>query len=250
MSAYGAHSSGPRQPARLRARTGDPRGHQAGQQRGHAAPAAAVLAAIAEAAAGANRYPDLSVTGLTTRLAGEFDLDPARIAVGCGSVSLCQQLVAITCREPGDEVVYAWRSFESYPIVTQIQGRREAARAAGRSVPPRPRGHGRRRHRADPARLRLHPEQPHRDGRGSRRVRALPADGRPGRARRARRGLPRVRDRSRRRRRHRSARHVPEPRRAAHLLQGLPARRPPGGLRAGGAGGGAGAAEGAARRSP
>ena len=88
-----------------------------------------VLAAIAEAAAGANRYPDLSVTGLTTRLAGEFGLDPARIAVGCGSVSLCQQLVAITCREPGDEVVYAWRSFESYPIVTQIQG------AAKRPVP-------------------------------------------------------------------------------------------------------------------
>ena len=81
-----------------------------------------VLAAIAEAAAGANRYPDLSVTGLTTRLAEEFGLDPARIAVGCGSVSLCQQLVSITCRQPGDEVVYAWRSFESYPIVTQIQG--------------------------------------------------------------------------------------------------------------------------------
>jgi histidinol-phosphate aminotransferase len=81
-----------------------------------------VLAAIAEAAAGANRYPDLTATGLTTRLADEFRIDPARIAVGCGSVSLCQQLVSITCREPGDEVVYAWRSFESYPIVAQIQG--------------------------------------------------------------------------------------------------------------------------------
>ena len=69
-----------------------------------------VLAAIAEAAAVANRYPDLSVTGLTGRLAEEFGLDPARIAVGCGSVSLCQQLVSITCRQPGDEVVYAWRS--------------------------------------------------------------------------------------------------------------------------------------------
>ena len=87
-----------------------------------APPPPRVLAAIAEAAAGANRYPDLSVTGLTLRLADEFGLDPARIAVGCGSVSLCQQLVAITCREPDDEVVYAWRSFESYPIVTQIQG--------------------------------------------------------------------------------------------------------------------------------
>ena len=85
-------------------------------------PPPAVLAAIAEAATRVNRYPDLAVTGLTTRLADEFGLDPARVAVGCGSVSLCQQLVAITCADPADEVVYAWRSFESYPIVTQIQG--------------------------------------------------------------------------------------------------------------------------------
>jgi len=92
-------------------------------------PPARVLAAIAEAAVGANRYPDLSVTGLTARLADVFGLDAPRIAVGCGSVSLCQQLVAITCREPGDEVVYAWRSFESYPIVTQVQG------ATKRTVP-------------------------------------------------------------------------------------------------------------------
>ena len=92
-------------------------------------PPPAVLAAIAEAATGANRYPDLAVTNLTTRLAGDFGIDPARIAVGCGSVSLCQQLVSITCREPSDEVVYAWRSFESYPIVTQVQG------ATKRTVP-------------------------------------------------------------------------------------------------------------------
>jgi histidinol-phosphate aminotransferase len=92
-------------------------------------PPPAVLAAIAEAAAVANRYPDLAVTGLTTRLAREFGIDPARIAVGCGSVSLCQQLVSITCFDPTDEVVYAWRSFESYPIVTQVGG------ATKRTVP-------------------------------------------------------------------------------------------------------------------
>jgi histidinol-phosphate aminotransferase len=85
-------------------------------------PPPGVLAAIAEAAAAGNRYPDLAVTGLTTRLADDFGLDQTRIAVGCGSVSLCQQLVSITCLEPEDEVVYAWRSFESYPIVTQIGG--------------------------------------------------------------------------------------------------------------------------------
>jgi histidinol-phosphate aminotransferase len=88
-------------------------------------PPPAVLAAVAEAAAAGNRYPDLAVTDLTARLAREFGLDPARIAVGCGSVSLCQQLVSITCRQPTDEVMFAWRSFETYPIVTQIQGARQ-----------------------------------------------------------------------------------------------------------------------------
>lgn len=83
-------------------------------------PLPSVLAAIADAAAAGNRYPDLAVTGLTARLAQARKVAPERIAVGCGSVSLCQQLVNITCREPADEVVYAWRSFEAYPIVTQI----------------------------------------------------------------------------------------------------------------------------------
>jgi histidinol-phosphate aminotransferase len=85
-------------------------------------PPPAVLAAVAEAAARGNRYPDLAVTELTARLAREFRVDAARVAVGCGSVSLCQQLVSITCLEPSDEVVFAWRSFEAYPIVTQIGG--------------------------------------------------------------------------------------------------------------------------------
>lgn len=85
-------------------------------------PHPAVLAAIAEAAAAGNRYPDLAVTGLTARIAESLGVDPDRIATGCGSVSICQMLVQATCREPADEVLFAWRSFEAYPIVTQIGG--------------------------------------------------------------------------------------------------------------------------------
>jgi len=92
-------------------------------------PPPSVLAAIAEAAAEGNRYPDLAVTGLTARLADARGVAVARIAVGCGSVSLCQQLVNITCRTSSDEVVYAWRSFEAYPIVIQV------AAATARPVP-------------------------------------------------------------------------------------------------------------------
>ncbi|MEV1294321.1 histidinol-phosphate transaminase [Pseudonocardia sp. NPDC049635] len=92
-------------------------------------PAPPVLEAIARAAAGANRYPDLGVVELTARLAEAHGVAAERIAVGCGSVTICQQLVQATCVGPGDEVLFAWRSFEAYPIVTQIGG------AAVRTVP-------------------------------------------------------------------------------------------------------------------
>lgn len=85
-------------------------------------PAPPVLEAIARAAADANRYPDLGVAELTARLAEAHGVAAERIAVGCGSVTICQQLVQATCVGPGDEVLFAWRSFEAYPIVTQIGG--------------------------------------------------------------------------------------------------------------------------------
>jgi len=41
--------------------------------------------------------------------------------VGCGSVSLCTQLVQ-SVADADDEVLYAWRSFEAYPIITAVSG--------------------------------------------------------------------------------------------------------------------------------
>ena len=87
-----------------------------------APPAPPVLEAITRAAADGNRYPDLGVVELTARIAEFQDLAQERVAVGCGSVTLCQQLVQISCLGPGDEVMFAWRSFEAYPIVAQIGG--------------------------------------------------------------------------------------------------------------------------------
>ncbi|MEO9238250.1 MAG: histidinol-phosphate transaminase, partial [Jatrophihabitantaceae bacterium] len=80
-----------------------------------------VLDRIAEAAAGANRYPDTNSTALMTALAGKFGVGVDQLVVGCGSVSLCQQLVLATAGE-GDEVMFGWRSFEAYPIITAIAG--------------------------------------------------------------------------------------------------------------------------------
>ena len=42
---------------------------------------------------------------------------------GTGSVAVLGHLVQAVCDE-GDEVVFAWRSFEAYPIVTQVGGAR------------------------------------------------------------------------------------------------------------------------------
>ena len=69
----------------------------------------------------ANRYPDSGSAELTGVLAARFGVDPSRVAVGCGSVSLCTQLVQAVA-DAGDEVVYAWRSFEAYPILTAVSG--------------------------------------------------------------------------------------------------------------------------------
>jgi len=80
-----------------------------------------VIERITEAAAGLNRYPDTNSTALTQALAEKYGVRPEQLALGCGSVSLCQQLVLATAGE-GDEVLFAWRSFEAYPIVTLIGG--------------------------------------------------------------------------------------------------------------------------------
>jgi histidinol-phosphate aminotransferase len=82
-----------------------------------------VQQAIAEAVADGNRYPDPGVTRLTELLARKHAVDADRLAVGCGSVQLVQELVEIAC-DADDEVVYGWRSFEAYPTLTAIAGAR------------------------------------------------------------------------------------------------------------------------------
>ncbi|MEU4670009.1 histidinol-phosphate transaminase [Amycolatopsis sp. NPDC023774] len=82
-------------------------------------PLASVRAAITEAMADVNRYPDAGSQALRERLATELDVAVEQVSIGCGSVALCQQLVQAVCG-PGDEAMYAWRSFEAYPIVTQV----------------------------------------------------------------------------------------------------------------------------------
>lgn len=84
-------------------------------------PLPAAVQAMAEAAAEANRYPDMFSGDLKEALAEHLELDVEQVTVGCGSSALCQQLAQITAT-PGDEIIFPWRSFEAYPIFAQIVG--------------------------------------------------------------------------------------------------------------------------------
>ncbi|SJM55698.1 histidinol-phosphate transaminase [Gulosibacter sp. 10] len=68
-----------------------------------------------------HRYPDIAGTPVVHALAQRLDVPVEHITLGAGSVEIAGQIVhALTA--PGDEVVFAWRSFEAYPILTRVAG--------------------------------------------------------------------------------------------------------------------------------
>jgi histidinol-phosphate aminotransferase len=84
-------------------------------------PLPSVLEVIAAAASGVNRYPDSGADALTSALAERFAVPADHIAVGCGSVGVLKQLMEAVS-DPGNEVIYAWRSFEAYPPLADLAG--------------------------------------------------------------------------------------------------------------------------------
>jgi histidinol-phosphate aminotransferase len=84
-------------------------------------PLPGVIERAAAAVQTMNRYPDMGVSGLHDALAKRFGVDVAQVATGAGSVAVLYHLLQATCGE-GDEVVYAWRSFEAYPIAVGLTG--------------------------------------------------------------------------------------------------------------------------------
>ncbi len=84
-------------------------------------PLPSVLEVIAEAGGVINRYPDNGAEALIGALAERFDVPASHVAVGCGSVGVLKQLIEAV-GDPGDEVLYAWRSFEAYPPLADLAG--------------------------------------------------------------------------------------------------------------------------------
>ncbi|WP_415856439.1 histidinol-phosphate transaminase [Sinomonas sp. G460-2] len=88
-------------------------------------PIPAVLEAIAAQTA-VNRYPDAVATALRKRLAEFLDVPAEDIVTGGGSLGALNQLLAAFAGQQDDgvqeEVLYAWRSFEAYPISVGLAG--------------------------------------------------------------------------------------------------------------------------------
>ncbi len=91
-------------------------------------PLPSVRAAIERAIGIVNRYPDNHNAELRSQLTQHLNDAEAgasfateHIAVGGGSVNLCQRLVQATA-SVGDEVLYGWRSFEMYPLQVRVAG--------------------------------------------------------------------------------------------------------------------------------
>ena len=68
-----------------------------------------------------NLYPDMGAAAVRQCIADHLGVRVEEVAVGAGSVEVAQQLINASAGE-GDEVVFAWRSFEAYPIMVQVAG--------------------------------------------------------------------------------------------------------------------------------
>lgn len=79
-----------------------------------------VVAALAEATP-MNRYPDATAGALRERLGARYGVAPDAVHVASGSVAILYQFVQAAA-SAGDEVVYAWRSFEAYPGLPLVAG--------------------------------------------------------------------------------------------------------------------------------
>ncbi|GGN99704.1 histidinol-phosphate transaminase [Microbispora bryophytorum] len=84
-------------------------------------PLPSVVEAIARAATEVHRYPDPGAVRLTETLAERFGVPYDHVALGAGSVAVAQQILEAV-GEPGADVMYAWRSFEAYPLLVGLSG--------------------------------------------------------------------------------------------------------------------------------
>lgn len=81
---------------------------------------------VIRAASDVHRYPDPTCTLLREALSGFLNVPAEDIVTGAGSLGALTQILAAFAGQNDDggqdEVVYAWRSFEAYPICVGLAG--------------------------------------------------------------------------------------------------------------------------------
>jgi histidinol-phosphate aminotransferase len=87
----------------------------------HFAPLPSVIDAMSAEARRIHRYPSMGAVEAREAIALHFGVSAEEIAAGPGSSGVLQQIISAVCGH-GDEVVYAWRSFEAYPILVAVAG--------------------------------------------------------------------------------------------------------------------------------
>lgn len=78
-----------------------------------------VVDAMSEA--NVSRYPESTSRLVRDAIAQLWGCDTDEVIVGAGSVSILYQLIQATSG-PGDNIVFAWRSFEAYPWIATVAG--------------------------------------------------------------------------------------------------------------------------------
>lgn len=84
-------------------------------------PLPSVIEAVTRTLPRFNRYPSMSAEEVRSTIAGHFGVDVSQVAVGAGSTEVASQLMHAFAGA-GDEIIFPWRSFEAYPILTKVAG--------------------------------------------------------------------------------------------------------------------------------
>ncbi|WP_087071795.1 histidinol-phosphate transaminase [Arthrobacter sedimenti] len=87
----------------------------------HFPPLPSVADVITTEAGRIHRYPNMASEELREAIALHFAVSTDEVAVGPGSSGVLQQILSAVC-DPEDEVMFAWRSFEAYPILAAVAG--------------------------------------------------------------------------------------------------------------------------------
>jgi histidinol-phosphate aminotransferase len=81
-----------------------------------------VRKALADSVTEINRYPQFYADGLMEIVAAWRGVPVESVIIGSGSVGVALQTLQAYIKEPGDQVLYAWRAFDAYPIIADMAG--------------------------------------------------------------------------------------------------------------------------------